>query len=72
MLTARPPRTRCADCSGSGSCDVCDGYGTTPDSYPGADDGRGCPACLGDGVCPRCHRAQNPCTASTPEEEPCR
>ena len=42
----------CTDCSGSGACDPCDGYGTLPDSYPDAGDGTECGICRGDGICP--------------------
>ena len=44
----------CTDCSGSGACDPCDGYGTLPDSYPDAGDGTECGICRGDGICPDC------------------
>jgi hypothetical protein len=44
----------CVECSGSGACDVCDGYGCTPDSYPNAGDGVECEACTGSGICPEC------------------
>lgn len=39
----------CDECSGSGACDVCDGYGDL------IDDGAECPACEGSGVCPGCY-----------------
>ncbi len=45
---------RCAGCSGSGSCDPCDGYGFLPDSFPNAGDGPECEVCTGDGVCAEC------------------
>ncbi len=45
----------CTECSGSGACDVCDGYGCTPDSYPNAGDGIECQACAGSGLCPDCY-----------------
>ena len=44
----------CEDCSGSGACDPCDGYGTLPDSYPNAGDGADCDLCATDGVCITC------------------
>ena len=44
----------CDGCSGSGACDPCDGYGTTSDSYPNAQDGTECEICTGDGVCVDC------------------
>lgn len=52
----------CTGCSGSGACDCCQGYGTTPDTYPGADDGTDCPACETTGLCPTCHGTTHPCT----------
>ncbi len=39
----------CDGCSGSGACDVCDGYGDLTDG------GAECPACDGTGVCPACY-----------------
>ena len=36
---------RCGECSGSGACDACDGYGTYPDSSPNAGDGPECEIC---------------------------
>ena len=45
----------CAGCSGSGSCDPCDGYGFYPDSSPGAGDGPDCEVCDSSGCCPDCH-----------------
>ena len=45
---------RCGECSGSGGCDACDGYGTYPDSYPNAGDGPECEICDGTGRCPEC------------------
>lgn len=45
---------RCDECSGSGSCDFCDGYGCYPDSYPGAGDGPECDVCEGAGTCAEC------------------
>lgn len=62
----------CPDCTGSGSCDTCDGYGTTAETHPGAADARPCPACPGDGVCPGCHGTGIPCTATALEESSCR
>lgn len=44
----------CDNCGGSGACDPCDGYGTTPDSYPNAGDGTDCDICDGTGTCPDC------------------
>jgi hypothetical protein len=44
----------CEDCADTGQCDLCQGYGTTPDSHPGADDGTDCPACGATGACPTC------------------
>jgi hypothetical protein len=61
----------CPDCTGSGSCDTCQGYGTTPESHPGAADTHPCPACPGDGICPGCHGTGTPCPATTPEEPTC-
>ncbi|SDG45896.1 hypothetical protein SAMN05216377_11223 [Pseudonocardia oroxyli] len=63
--------TVCPDCTGSGSCDTCDGYGTAPGTHPVAGDSQDCPACLGDGVCPGCHGTGIPCTATTPMETSC-
>lgn len=59
----------CEDCTGSGSCDVCQGYGTTPDSHPGADDGTDCPACDGSGTCPGCHGTTQHCPTTHPSTE---
>ncbi len=43
----------CGECSGSGACDACSGYGTILD--PGdLTDGQDCPVCEGDGTCPDC------------------
>jgi hypothetical protein len=61
----------CPDCTGSGSCDTCDGYGITPATHPGAGDGRDCPACIA-GECPTCHGTGTPCTATTSQELSCR
>ena len=44
----------CGFCSGSGACDPCDGYGTSPDSFPNAGDGADCGICGASGVCPAC------------------
>jgi hypothetical protein len=44
----------CTECTGSGACDPCDGYGTLPDSSPNAGDGTSCPLCTGDGICADC------------------
>ena len=44
----------CTECSGSGACDPCDGYGTLPDSSPNAGDGVDCTVCAGEGICPDC------------------
>lgn len=44
----------CTECSGSGACDPCDGYGCYPDSFPNAGDGPGCDTCTGSGNCPDC------------------
>jgi hypothetical protein len=44
----------CVECSGSGACDACDGYGCYPDSYPNAGDGPDCDVCDGSGICPDC------------------
>jgi hypothetical protein len=71
MTTTATATAVCTGCSGSGSCDLCDGYGTTPDTSPGAGDGRDCPACPGDGTCPGCHGTATPCTATSPEETTC-
>jgi hypothetical protein len=46
---------RCGECSGSGACDPCDGYGYGPDSWPNAGDGTECGVCEGTGLCPECH-----------------
>ncbi len=46
---------RCGGCSGSGSCDSCDGYGCYPDSFPNAGDGLDCDVCSGDGICVECN-----------------
>ena len=45
---------KCDGCSGSGSCDPCDGYGYMPDSSPNAGDGADCEICETTGVCPDC------------------
>ncbi len=45
---------RCGECSGSGACDACDGYGTYPDSSPIAGDGPECEICAMTGRCPEC------------------
>ena len=45
---------RCGECSGSGACDACDGYGTYPDSSPNAGDGPECEICEMTGRCPEC------------------
>ena len=46
---------RCGECSGSGACDPCDGYGTFPESWPDTGDGGECTICSGSGVCPECY-----------------
>jgi hypothetical protein len=45
---------RCDECSGTGACDPCDGYGCYPDSFPNAGDGPECEVCGGTGDCPEC------------------
>jgi hypothetical protein len=45
---------RCDECSGSGACDPCGGYGYYPDSYPNAGDGPECDVCDGAGICVGC------------------
>ncbi len=40
-------------CSGSGACDVCDGYGDLTGELD--EGGAECPACEGTGVCPECY-----------------
>jgi hypothetical protein len=45
---------RCGGCSGSGACDLCDGYGCYPDSFPNAGDGPECEICDATGVCVEC------------------
>ncbi len=45
----------CEGCNGSGACDPCGGYGTSPDSYPNAGDGDECEICTGDGLCVDCN-----------------
>jgi hypothetical protein len=45
---------RCGECSGSGACDPCDGYGTYPDSSQNAGDGPECEICAATGRCPDC------------------
>jgi hypothetical protein len=45
---------KCTECSGSGACDGCDGYGCYPDSYPNAGDGPDCDICDGSGICAGC------------------
>jgi len=51
---------RCGECSGSGGCDPCDGYGTYPDSFPNAGDGPECDICDGTGRCPECQGTGEP------------
>jgi hypothetical protein len=57
----------CPNYTGSGSCDLCQGYGT----HPGAGDGQDCPACT-TGECPTCHGTGTPCSATTSMESTCR
>jgi hypothetical protein len=45
---------QCPECSGSGACDPCGGYGTYSESYPNAGDGPDCDICDADGICPEC------------------
>ena len=47
----------CEECSGSGACDACDGYGTYPPTDPMRDDGPECDVCSGDGLCVACYGA---------------
>jgi hypothetical protein len=56
---------KCQECSGSGGCDPCDGYGFYPDSYPGAGDGPECEYCTGSGDCPNCHGEGTASTSTT-------
>ena len=45
----------CENCSGTGACDVCDGYGYSPpirDSTNG--EGPECDTCFGNGLCVEC------------------
>jgi hypothetical protein len=44
----------CGECAGSGHCDACSGYGTQPESFPGAGDDIECEVCSGDGQCAEC------------------
>jgi hypothetical protein len=44
----------CSECTGSGACDACDGYGCAPELCPGAGEGPECEVCSGDGVCAEC------------------
>ena len=45
----------CEDCSGTGSCDACDGYGTYPSTEPTENGGPECDACSGNGLCTTCY-----------------
>ena len=45
---------RCGECSGSGACDPCDGYGTYPDSFPNAGTGPNARSATQPGRCPEC------------------
>ena len=45
---------RCGECSGSGACDPCNGYGTYPDSSQNAGDGPECEICEATGRCREC------------------
>jgi len=45
---------RCEVCWGCGICEVCDGYGGWPESFPGAGDSEECEVCAGDGLCVEC------------------
>ena len=47
----------CKECSGSGACDACDGYGTYPAVDPLENDGPECDVCSGDGLCAACYGA---------------
>ena len=46
----------CTECSGSGGCDACDGYGTLPG--PEGRAGAECDVCEGSGVCVECLGAE--------------
>lgn len=45
----------CTECSGSGACDACDGYGCLPQIDTTNSDGPECGVCSGDGLCAVCY-----------------
>lgn len=44
----------CENCSGSGACDACDGYGYFPPIDGTNGEGPECDTCFGDGMCVEC------------------
>ena len=46
---------RCVECSGSGACDACDGYGHLAPIDTGNGEGPECVVCFGDGMCADCY-----------------
>jgi hypothetical protein len=48
----------CAECSGSGACDACDGYGTEPVTHCPDTEAPECDVCSGDGICVACRGAR--------------
>ncbi len=47
----------CEECSGSGACDACDGYGTYPSIGPENNEGPECDVCSGNRMCATCNGA---------------
>lgn len=48
----------CTECSGSGACDACDGYGTEAINHCTATEAPECVVCSGDGICVACRDAR--------------
>ena len=44
----------CTNCSGTGGCDACDGYGYLPPIDGTNGEGPECVVCSGNGICAEC------------------
>ena len=44
----------CTNCSGTGGCDACDGYGYQPPTDGTNGEGPECVVCSGNGICAEC------------------
>ena len=54
QITRTDEAMTCTECSGSGACDACDGYGCMLPTDGQNGDGPECVVCSGDGICAEC------------------